>query len=126
MTWGYIVAWRDAKGEQHFNLFKTRLKAVATFEDLSTRYISVYMARLTHELVRDGVLMWADETRHERKRLGITIGQCAELLGCDAAHYSALERGLMPPTDSEKSQLAWYFKRYAEVAAADKRVKNRS
>jgi hypothetical protein len=64
---------------------------------------------------------WADETRLERKRLGITIGKCAELLECSPAHYSALERGLEQPTPRESSQLAWYFKRYAEVAAAEKR-----
>lgn len=68
---------------------------------------------------------WSDATRHERKRLEITIGQCADLLGCSASHYSALELGRARPTDSEKSQLAWYFRRYAEVRAADKRVEDR-
>jgi hypothetical protein len=58
---------------------------------------------------------WADTTRHERKRLKITLGQCAELLSCSVPHYSALERGLEQPTDSERSQLAWYFKRHAEI-----------
>lgn len=61
---------------------------------------------------------WADTTRHERKRLGLTIGQCAELLKCDAAHYSGLERGIEAPTDSERSQLAWFFRRYGEAKAA--------
>lgn len=61
---------------------------------------------------------WSDSVRHERKRLEITIGQCAELLGCSVPHYSALERGLEQPTEREKSQLAWYFRRMAEVIKA--------
>lgn len=62
---------------------------------------------------------WADEILRERKRLGITIDQCAWLLQCSPMHYSALEHGKTEPSPREVSSLAWYFKRYAEVKAAD-------
>lgn len=55
MRWGYIVAWRNNKGETFFDLFKSHKKATATFEDLRSRYVSVYMARLMRDDVQDGV-----------------------------------------------------------------------
>lgn len=60
---------------------------------------------------------WAEDTRHERKRLGLTLDQCARHIGCSVPRYSAIERGIDLPTQQEVAQIARYFRQCGGVAS---------